>query len=77
MQNEELSQEGHDKSRKTMCPERGKIGIIFGRGGMIIVLGPKYRPQQKRRLLQMLVQIGQNTPREGGYHILSPVMRKY
>jgi hypothetical protein len=43
MQNrEELRQKGHDGSRKTTCPERGK-NIIFRRGGGInIVFEPKY-----------------------------------
>jgi hypothetical protein len=41
---EELRQKGHYKSHKTSCCERGKM-IIFRnkRGGINIVLRPKYR----------------------------------
>jgi hypothetical protein len=39
---EELRQNGHDRSLKMKCCERGDI--IFGRGGINIVFGRKYRP---------------------------------
>jgi hypothetical protein len=41
MQNrEELRQKGHYGSQKMTCSERGK-NIIFRRGGINIVFGPK------------------------------------
>jgi hypothetical protein len=44
MQNkEEVRQKGHNGSSKIRCRERGE-NIIFRRGGVNIVFGPKYRP---------------------------------
>jgi hypothetical protein len=52
----ELRKKGQNRSRKTMCRERGeKYNCQKEEGGINIVIGPKYRPLVQYELMIALI----------------------